>query len=199
MGKLILIRHGETEKNTNSKLHGADDPETLNETGIKQIELTASAIKGLQPSIVFSSKEDRALESAKIISNSLQIPIEPIDGIQERNWGIFTDKPWSEVKVVLDPMSLNERYNYVPPQGESWKTFESRLVMSINKISSDNRGNTIAVVTHGGVIRALMPFLLSIPKEESFKFDPSNASITIFDFDNNGFHKISINDTSHLK
>jgi alpha-ribazole phosphatase len=199
MGKLILVRHGETDKNSNSKLHGTDDPETLNEIGLNQIKLTTKAIAGLQPSIVYSSTEARALESAKIISESLHILLEPIDGIQERNWGIFTDKPWADVRAVLDPMNLEERYNYMPPQGESWKTFESRLIKAINNISSDNKYKTIVVVTHAGVIRALMPFLLNIPKEESFKYDPNNSSLTIFDFDDKGFHKVSINDTSHLQ
>ena len=55
------------------------------------------------------------------------------------------------------------------------------------------------MVTHGGAIRALLPFLLDVPKEESFKYDPENASITIFDYSDNNFTKVMINDASHLK
>jgi broad specificity phosphatase PhoE len=42
----------------------------------------------------------------------------------------------------------------------------------------------LVIITHGGVIRALMPYLLGVPKEESFKYDPPNASITIFEIIN---------------
>lgn len=54
------------------------------------------------------------------------------------------------------------------------------------------------VVSHGGAIRALMPHLLGVPKEESFKYDPDNASLAIFEYDGDNFIKKTVNDTSHL-
>ncbi|MBU4016402.1 histidine phosphatase family protein, partial [Patescibacteria group bacterium] len=57
---------------------------------------------------------------------------------------------------------------------------------------------TVVVVTHGGAIKALIPLLLKVSKEESFKHVPGNASLTIFDFDDKGFHQITVNDASHL-
>lgn len=198
MGKLILIRHGETNKNINNILHASGDPEALNDKGIEQIKLTTDELIIHSPSKIYSSKERRALESVKIISDILKIPFEEVEGMEERNWGIFTGKPWEEVKKVLDPMTLDERFTYVPQSGESWKTFETRLIGAIKKITIENLGKTVVVVTHGGAIRALMPFMLGVSKEESFKYDPDNASLTIFDFDKNGFKKVFVNDTSHL-
>ena len=198
MGKLILVRHGETNKNIGNSLHGPQDSESLNANGINQIQTTAERLSTFSPDKMYSSKEKRALESSKIISKELQIPFEEINDLQERNWGIFTGKPWDEVSKVLNPMSLEERYSYVPDGGESWKTFESRLIKVLNTITSTNPNKTILVVTHGGAIRALMPFLLGVPKEESFKYDPSNASLTIFDFDGDRFTQVMIDDISHL-
>ena len=95
-------------------------------------------------------------------------------------------------------MSLEERYTYIPPEGESWQEFETRLIASLKRILNENQGKTIVVVSHGGAIRASMPYLLNVPKEESFKYDPANASITSFDFDGEKFFPKTINDTSHL-
>lgn len=183
MTKLILIRHGETDKNVNNSLHATNDSESLNNNGIEQIRLTANKLISLSPSKIYSSKERRAIESANILSESLNVPFELINGMEERNWGIFTGKPWDEVKKILDPMTLDERYNYVPPNGESWKTFETRLISAIKKIVDTNSKQTIVVVTHGGAIRALIPYLLNIPREESFKYNPDNASIFLFYYD----------------
>lgn len=199
MGRLILVRHGETEKNNGNKLHGTDDPESLNASGVSQIEQLASSLAKSPITKIYSSKEKRALESAKILSKILKVPAEPIDGMQERNWGMFTDKPWANVKVILDPMSLEERYTYVPPRGESWKKFEARLIGTIKKVTEENKEGVVVVVAHGGAIRALMPFFLNVPKEESFKYDPRNASITIFDFDERGFREVIVDDISHLE
>lgn len=198
MEKLILIRHGETNKNVKNRLHASDDPETLNEIGRVQIQKTAEALKQYSPSKIFSSKETRAIESAEIIAKQLAIPTEKVEGLQERNWGAFTGKPWEEVKKVLDPMTLEERYDYVPPNGESWRIFENRLIEAIKTILESNQGETIAVVTHGGAIRALMPFLLNVSKQESFKYDPDNASLTIMAISGEGFQPVMVNDTTHL-
>jgi len=199
VGKLILVRHGETDKNINHSLHAFGDTEGLNDNGAAQIKITAERLSEMTPHKIYSSKERRALESAKILSEFLKVPVEETDGMEERNWGIFTGKPWEEVKKILDPMTLDERYNYTPRDGESWKVFESRLKKTIRKITTDNLGKSVMVVTHGGAIRALMPYLLRVPKEESFKYDPDNASLTIFDFDKDKFTNIVVNDTTHLK
>lgn len=181
MTKLILIRHGETNKNKNDVMHDYTDQEGLNENGKKQIQQTAKKLIQYSPTIVYSSKEIRSIESAKIISETLNIPTEVLNGMEERNWGEFSGKSWSEVEKILDPMSLEERYNFKPVGGESWKEFEERLINSVEKIVKANPTRTIAVVTHGGAIRALIPYLLDKPKEESFKYDIENGEIAVFD------------------
>ena len=150
MGKLILIRHGQTAKNVGNSLHGADDPETLNEIGEKQIIEVVNKLQAYSPSKIYSSKERRALRSTEILAKVLEVPMEPVDGMQERNWGIFTGKSWSEVQAVLEPMTLGERYTYIPQNGESWRVFETRLIKAIKKITNDNLDKTVVVVTHGG-------------------------------------------------
>ena len=199
MTKLILIRHGETSINVASLLHSRNDPEKLTPKGIKQIEKTAKVLKDMHLSALFVSNEKRALESAEIISKACGIPLKQISGLEERNWGKFSGKTWKEIQKVLDPMSIEERYTYIPPNGESWKEFEARLISAIESIAKKNGGGVIAVVTQGGSIRALMPYLLGVPKEISFKYDPGNASLTIFEYKKGKYTNIILNDTNHLK
>jgi len=194
MGKLILIRHGETSKNVAGSLHFANDSEGLNEKGRFQIKRAAEKILEFSPSELFSSKEKRAVESAQVISSILVSPFKLIDGMEERNWGEFAGKSWEEIRKTLDPMSLEERYVYIPPGGESWKNFETRLITAINGVVDKTK--VVVVVTHGGAIRALIPHLLGVAKEQSFEYDPDNASLTVFDYDGKGFKSVVINDTS---
>jgi len=196
MGKIILIRHGETSKNVKMALHAFGDPEGLNDKGKKQITAATKRIKKYEPTKIYFSKERRAMESAKIISTILKIPAVETQGFEERNWGIYTGRSWEDVIKILDPMTPEERFNFTPKGGESWKTFETRLIEALKKVSDKNE--IVAVVTHGGAIRALIPYLLGVPRSESFRYDPDNASITIFDFDGEGYHKVLLNDTSHI-
>ena len=199
MERFIFVRHGETSKNVKDVMHNSDDTELLTSAGVDQIEKTAEKLKEYSPSRVYSSKEARAIQSGELIAGKLSIELEPIDGMQERNWGELSNKPWSEVQKILDPMSLEERYEYIPPGGESWRQFEGRLIKAVSSIIENSKDETIVIVTHGGAIRALMPYLLGAPKEESFKHSPDNASITVFNQNNGALIQEIVNDTAHLQ
>ncbi|MCD4756174.1 histidine phosphatase family protein [bacterium] len=196
--KIFFIRHGETDKNVGRNLHEKGDSETLNQTGVEQIEKTAEILRNAKISVIFCSKETRAQKSSEILSNILECPTIQIDGFEERNWGVYSNRPWSDVKEVLDPLTLEERYTYVPPEGESWEIFEKRLIEALTESIKKGDDENIGIVTHGGAIRALIPYLLGVSKEESFKYDPANASITEFDYDGKIFTRQRIDDTSHL-
>lgn len=196
---LILVRHGETKVNADKKLHKDKDPNVLNENGVRQMRLTAEKIWTYEPDVVLSSKEVRAIESGEIISKICGVDLKMVEGMQERNWGDFSGRSWPKIQSVLQEMTLEERFNYHPPNGESWKEFDERLVSRLDEILQANPNKNIVIVTHGGAIRALMPHLLGVAKEKSFKYDPDNASLTIFEYDKSIFKKVCVNDTSHLK
>jgi broad specificity phosphatase PhoE len=199
MSELILIRHGETGKNVSGVLHSSGDVEKLTEKGADQITHTAEKMKEFAPVKIYSSNEARAIQSGELMAKDIGVPFESVAGLQERNWGEFSDQPWAEVQKVLSPMSLEERYTYIPPGGESWQQFEERLIHALSQILEKHKDKSVAVVCHGGSIRALMPFLLGVPKEESFKYDPDNASLTVFKRENDAFTAMMINDTAHLE
>ncbi len=180
-------------------MHTTEDPELLTETGIEQITKTAEKLKEFNPIKIYSSQEARAVQSGKLIADILGVDFETIDDMRERNWGDWSDRSWSEVQEILEPMNLQERYTFIPPRGESWEHFEKRLIQSINSLLGKHWSETIVVVSHGGAIRALMPYLLSVPKEESFKYSPDNASLTVFNMENGIAKPVTLNDTSHLK
>ena len=175
--KLILVRHGETEKNVRGKLHSATDPEVLTKKGRQQMELTAKHLLKIRPSSIYCSKERRASESGKIVAKILKAPLSPISGLEERNWGDFANKSW-------------EVFNFPP---------SVHIVNVIKKILKESRNKTTVIISHGGTIRILMPFFLKASIEETFKHNPDNASITIFDYFGGKFKTLILNDTSHLR
>ena len=195
---VILVRHGRTDKNVSGLLHSFSDDSSLTEEGRGQMEKTASWLKDLGVSKIYSSREERAVQSAEILAGNLRLTNEVVIGLEERNWGEFEGRPWATVKEILDKFSLEERYLYKSPKGESWQEFENRTQESLEGLIKQNLGKTLVVVTHGGVIRVLLPYLLGVKKEESFKYDPKNASLTIFEFIDGSFLPIVIDDIKHL-
>ena len=199
MKRLILIRHGETAKNADGSMHKIGDSAQLTENGREQMIKTAKALKEYYPFVIYSSKEIRAKESAQIVAQEYGLFVVAIDGLEERNWGDFSNKNWLEVKDILDKMTLEKRFEFSPPNGESWKDFENRLTEAIKGILDNCLLQSAVIVTHGGAIRALIPRLLKIPKDESFNYNPDNASLSVFKKANkNTFSAVLINSTAHL-
>jgi broad specificity phosphatase PhoE len=119
--------------------------------------------------------------------------------LNERSWGIYEGTAFEKVFQKLDKMDINTRFNYKPKGGESWKEFEKRLLVTIEEIVERNEGKTVAIVTHGGTIRALIPILKKVPREISFEDKIANNSLTIFKLDEGGVEEELINDISHLQ
>ncbi len=196
--RLIFIRHGETQVNVEGKMHIKGSSSELTKKGINQILSTIAFLSKNNVEKVYSSPTKRTYQSAKLISEKLKVPFEILDDLKERDWGDWETKTWDEISVVLDKMSLNERYNFVPPQGESWKHMEERLKLSLKKVT-DSSANCVCIVTHMGALRGLIPILKNQDKSISLKHEFENGSITIFDFEDSKYKEIIINDTSHLK
>jgi broad specificity phosphatase PhoE len=117
--------------------------------------------------------------------------------LAERNWGEWEGKAWPEIEEVLKPMTIEERYTFVPPMGESWQQMESRLKGAIDNVMKSGY-ETVAVITHEGALRGIIPLMLNSSKESSFKYHFDNASITSFEYKDDNFKELIMNDISHL-
>ncbi|MBD0270134.1 MAG: histidine phosphatase family protein [Cyanobacteria bacterium Co-bin8] len=195
--KLILIRHGQTAVNVEGRVHGQGDRAGLDEVGRWQVQRLAQRCQQYGVQSLLSSPELRAMETAGAIAEELGLPLEVIEGIQERNWGDWAEEPWSAIKARLDLMSLEERFTFVPPGGESWQQMEQRLLLWCQRWQQIS--HTTAVVGHGGVLRALIPLLLQEPRESSLRYDLANASVSVFEVKSERFEVVELNEIGHLE
>jgi broad specificity phosphatase PhoE len=198
--RLFFVRHGKTDVNVEGLMHKTGDTTGLTNEGKTQMQSVLSVLRKNKVEVVYSSTENRAKESAQILSNQLNVPLELLDNIQERSWGDWENKTWLEIKEILDLMTLEERFTFIPPNGESWQQMEKRLKDAIQNLIRNGK-QSVCVVIHGGALRGLIPILKNSPRDESFKYEFKNASVTIFDYDekSNAFREVVINDTSHLQ
>jgi broad specificity phosphatase PhoE len=146
---------------------------------------------------VLTSPEQRALETAQIVAEALVVPLRRSEWLRERNWGQWSGQPWQQIHERLKPMSLEERFTFVPPGGESWQQMEQRLLAHLQ--TWRQLSESAAVVAHGGLLRALIPLLLDEPRESSFRYDLANASVSVFGVGAEGFEVLGLNEVRHLE
>ena len=195
--KLIFIRHGETQINPSGILHSANDSAGLTEKGRAQVDLAADILTNYNPDVIFVSPEKRAQETAEKLKQILKVQIAIVPELRERDWGDWSGRAWQDVRHMLQKMTLKARYAFIPPGGESWKQVETRAKEALQQILASGYVHPV-IVTHGGMLRILMPVLTNSPIEKSFGYDFANGSLTVFEWSGRQFHEILINDISHL-
>ncbi|MBU2159124.1 histidine phosphatase family protein [Patescibacteria group bacterium] len=180
---LYFLRHGMLEDEKEGVLHNPNDPVSLSEVGRKQITDAAKTLKEEGIEVLISSTETRTRDSAALIKEQTFIPVQLVEQLSGRNWGSWAGRKWNDVQEELSSLTLQQRYMVTPPGGESWKDFESRVVTSLDRIVSEHIGKKICLVSHGSVIRVLLPKVFGLFVEESFKYYPDYGSLSTVEHD----------------
>lgn len=192
------MRHPQTEVNAKGLMHTTYDPHVFDEVGLRQVEDLIAYCKREKVEAIYASPALRTVETAVAIGDKLGLTPIVLSAFRERSWGEWSGKAWPEIQAQLDPMPLAQRYEFVPPDGESWHQVDDRLRKGLQFLTEQSFGKQ-AVISHGGTLRALMPIIKDLPKESSFAFDPANASVTTCEYKNGKFTAISENNISHLR
>lgn len=147
---IILVRHGETPLNVTRMLQPANTP--LSANGLAQAQRVAQRLAGMQLVGIVSSDLPRALSTAEAIAAATGLPISTTTLLHERNFGNLRGQPYDT--LGFNPLTMDE----APPGGESVATFLARVAQAFEHMVAlrTQLGGTLAVVTHGLVIRALL-------------------------------------------
>ena len=181
MGKLILIRHGESELNKENLFFGHLDPK-LTKNGKRQAHKTKEILSTIKYSKIYTSPLKRAYETAEII-NIRKCNLNLVEELKELNFGILEGLTYEEIlkKYPKDALEWTENwqtYNY--RTGESVKQLQER---SINFIESLKFGDeNIMVVCHWGVINCILSYYFSSGLDGYWKFSPNYAGIIVIEF-----------------
>ena len=188
---IYFARHGQTDWNILGKVQGTTDI-PLNETGIKQADQLCEYFEKQRISLdkVYTSRQIRALQTARIVSDRFKIECETVPGLEEVNMGAFEGHTWAETESMypeeLKKWNSNKRYERTPG-GESYQMVLERLfpalddIIEMNDPSSDQN---LLVISHGGVIMTLIAINESIPFEVShLRIEVPNATPICFSID----------------
>ena len=168
--KLIFIRHGDTNLNTGK----------LTLRGARQIKEAAKYISNEKISAIFCSPRTRALQSANIINNKLNVPLFIIKELNERQ--TLND---AERVLYWDDFDKNYlNYDYENENFETCKNFIDRCFVGLEKIINKCEENsTVLLCAHSSTLYAINTYLTGIPKDKKIKWlQCSNGTVIKFHF-----------------
>lgn len=131
---------------------------------------------------IVSSPLERALETAHYLADALRLPIVTDEDLIELDYGSWMGKTFSEIRDTADWQHYNRvRSTSSPPGGELLMQVQARawnaLARLIDAFESQENA-TVAIVSHGDVIRALLVLLLGMPLDHIHRFDVAPASLS---------------------
>lgn len=202
MTKLILIRHAETEGNFNGVWNGVTDA-PLTTRGQQQIEAVARHVARLLAEQAidhfYTSPMGRAQKTAAAISTALgRSPVihEELREFDLGDWEGRSMKELGEVEKLWEIWAANP--HFAPPNGESPDGFSRRAVKIIHELAEQHAGETVLVVTHGGIISCSIAYWIESELNEWEKWEPHNCSLTILEHVEGQWRLVAFSDVGHL-
>jgi alpha-ribazole phosphatase len=148
---------------------------------------------GIPPELVYSSPSQRCLKLAQFLSQGWGCrPVEDAR-LMELHFGEWEMKGWHEIS-----MEALERWgaSYIhepPPGGETYVELHQRAQSFLVELN-DSEAASVAVVTHAGVIRALLAEATGKALSETFDFELDYGGVTRLQCHGGKLQLISLND-----
>jgi len=163
MARLHLIRHGQTDWNVEKRYQGSQDI-PLNERGRLQAEEAKKALSEKTFAGIYSSDLKRALETAEIICGEKAHIIETFPQLRETSYGSLEGKTLAEIEAEFGQTqqeldNQTKLHHKIVPDMESGIEVINRALPILELIAKKHLDQDVLVVTHGGVIRALLVHL----------------------------------------
>lgn len=204
MTELILIRHGETDWNRELRFQGQLDV-PLNEIGLVQAQRVAERMAREPVRHLVSSDLLRARQTAEPVgAHPLQpMPLTPelSAGLREQHFGIAEGMCVADIKARhAEAWSRWIRFeaDYAFDGGETTRQFHARVLAAVCALGRRHAGQTLVVVTHGGVLDMVYRTALGLPLSGPRQSEIPNAGLNRVRLSGEAIEIVQWADTAHL-
>ncbi|MCL5060232.1 MAG: histidine phosphatase family protein [Candidatus Thermoplasmatota archaeon] len=198
--RVCIIRHGETDWNVERRIQGHTDI-PLNATGRAQALAMAFNAAHHRFHAIYSSDLLRALETAQALAQREDHQVKLLPQLRERHYGIFqgiTAAQGAERCPEAYAHYVARDLDYDFGTGESLRGFAGRVAEGIAWLVRHHGGQTIAAVSHSGVLDVVYRRATGRPLRTPRDFVIPNCALNWFHFDGQGWHPEAWADRHHL-
>jgi probable phosphoglycerate mutase len=188
--RICFIRHGETDWNVAKRIQGHTDI-PLNETGRAQALAMAFNAAHQRFHAIYSSDLKRTMETAQALAQREDQAVKPLPQLRERHYGVFQGITAAEGAVRYPQayahyVARDLEYDF--ENGESLSGFAERVADGIDWLLRHHTGQTIAAVSHSGVLDVIYRRATGRPLHTPRDFVIPNCALNWFQFDGQGWH-----------
>lgn len=193
MGKLVLVRHGQSQWNLENRFTGWEDV-PITALGAQEAQRAGRFLLGTHFDIAYTSLLKRAQQTLDLILNELgqkDLPIVKDKAINERHYGDLqglnkaeTAKKYGDKQVHI----WRRSFDVAPPNGESLKDTAARSIPYYKlKILPDVKaGKNVLVVAHGNSLRAILMDIDQLTPEQIMEINIDTCKPITYEIDQTG-------------
>ncbi len=201
MNTYYLARHGQTIWNTLGQTQGHGNS-PLTELGRQQARDLAEALKEYPIDVIYCSDLGRAVETAEIIANELNLDLHPTESLREMGFGIWEGRPLKEIEKLYPEtfkMWRNQPDKVLIEGGETLQMIKDRQDKLIEDLNKKYQNKHILLVSHSVTVRVMLLSFLESHLKNIYRIKQDNTALNIIEYRNYGPVVIKMNDTKHLK
>ena len=163
---IYIIRHGQTQANVTRMIQGQLIDEPLNAAGLSQVEAVGRRLSDIELDRIYSSPLRRARQTAAAIRSFMpDVPYIELADLMEMGWGVLEGQSFigdnESYFARLEKEWSAGHFDESVEKGESINDVLKRAVRAFDFVIADSIGESVAVVTHGRLIRVLLSTYLS--------------------------------------
>jgi phosphoserine phosphatase len=201
MTKILLTRHGHVEGIQPKRFRGRAEL-ALTELGVRQAAALAGRIAGdWKPVAIYTSGLQRCVITGAAIAKACRIASSALEGLMDLDYGQWQMRTYDE--VAAEQPELFHLWHAAPqfvrfPGGESLQDLVARTSDALRTVLAKHSGQTVVLVGHDSVNRALLLQLLDQPLSAYWKLAQGPCCLNEIDIEDAKVSVQRINDTSHL-
>ncbi len=163
---LYLIRHGKTAANERGCYCGSTDL-PLSQQGREEVKSKRYSIENVR---FLTSGMRRANETMELLFGGVDYETDP--RFREVDFGVFEMHTYEELKddPAYQTWLTGDNEANIPPHGESGAQMKARVLEALSELTEDT-----CLVTHGGVIAAIMAHLFPQEGKSRYDWQPKNG------------------------
>jgi broad specificity phosphatase PhoE len=171
----------------------------LSALGRTEIAVVAERLADDKIEALYSSPLQRTRETAEILAERLDLPIQYREDLLELDFGEWTGLTFDAVRADERwPAWSNCRSIATVPGGESMRQVQERIVSALFDLRQNHRDGAVLVVSHGDVIRAALLFALGMPLDFYSRIEVGLASLNTIHINNSAIRVLAVNERPRL-
>jgi broad specificity phosphatase PhoE len=171
-----------------------DQPVPINHAGERQARELASLLAGTKIAQIYSSPVLRALQTAQILSGSLQAGVVQAPGLSEIGMGDWMNRFWRDLSD--DPAKrdwYSRPHEARPAGGETLRDVQRRAVSAVEEVLATAGSDHSLLVSHADVIRTILAHYLQMDLLQLRNMKIDHASATALEITPQGNQLLFLN------